>query len=399
MIPFAKPDITNIETMKAGKTLASGWITQGPKVREFAGKVAEIVGADHAVCYDSCTAAMEMSLRVLGIGEGDEVITTPYTYSATAEVIRNVGARIVFCDLKKDSFEMDYDRMGSLISERTKAVIPVDYGGIPCDYDKIKDVLSGHRDVFAPKNELQESIGRIAIVADAAHSFGASYKDVPVGRVADFTCFSFHVLKPITTGGEGGAVTWKNFDGINNDRLARILALYGDHGQTGKNISNTPGKEWEYDIELFGYNHIMTDVDASVGLGQLERVQELKDKRAAVAEGYYKGLPERIKPGLFHFGGDYKSSMHLFPVRILEVGEHGRNAVFSKMQQAGISCNVHYKPLPMFTAYRNAGFKIEDYPEAYNMYSNLITLPFHTFMKQEDVDEVCKELRKAVDSL
>lgn len=399
MIQFAKPDITSEEIGRVENTLKSGWLTGGPTVSAFAHKVACHSGADHAVCYDSCTAAMEMSLRALGIGPGDEVITTPYTYSATAEVIRNVGAKIVFCDLKPGGFEMDYEKLPDLITENTKAVIPVDYGGVPCRYAELFRAISSKSNLYRPSTPLQKSIGRVAVVADAAHSFGASYEGCPIGAVADFTCFSFHVLKPITTGGEGGAAVWCDFDNIDNDALAKKMALLGDHGQTGKNISGVHGREWEYDIALFGYNHIMTDVDAAAGIGQIERMGELVNARENLTKDYYKFLPDCVEAGLHHFGKDYTSSMHLFPIRIPGAGEQERNRVFAHMVDAGISCNVHYKPLPMFTAYIRDGFDIADYPEAYNTYKNLITLPYHTHMTSEDVERTCLELEKAVKAL
>ena len=399
MIQFAKPDITSAEILKVESTLKSGWLTGGPKVAAFAMEVANQSGTDHAVCYDSCTAAMEMSLRALGIGPGDDVITTPYTYSATAEVIRNVGAKIVFCDLKPGTFEMDYGKLPELITERTKAVIPVDYGGVPCRYGDLFQAISSKASLYHPSTPLQKSIGRVAVVADAAHSFGASYEGYPVGCVADFTCFSFHVLKPITTGGEGGAVVWRDFDNIDNDLLERRLALLGDHGQTGKNISGIHGREWEYDIALFGYNHIMTDVDAAAGLGQLDRMKELYSAREALTKLYYLNLPGSVEAALQHFGKDYTSSMHLFPIRIPEAGENERNRVFASLLDDGICCNVHYKPLPMFTAYIREGFDIQDYPVAYDTYKNLITLPYHTHMTVDDVERVCAAVERAVKAL
>lgn len=396
MIRFARPDVTEAETAAAESTLMSGWLTAGPSVKKFASRVARKCGADHAVCFDSCTAALEMSLRVLGVGPGDEVITTPYTYSATAEVIRNVGAQIVFCDLKTGTFEMDYGLMSSLITPRTKAVIPVDIGGVPCDYDELIGAISSKASLYHPITALQKSIGRVAVVADAAHSFGAEYKSRGIGCVADFTCFSFHVLKSITTGGEGGAVTWMDFDGIDSSALETEFSLLGDHGQTGKGISGGHGREWEYDIALFGFNHIMTDVDASVGLAQLDRFDEIMAKRASVTQSYYSRLPDCIEPSLLHFSERYTSAMHLFPVRIPGAEESDRNRVFGRMLDAGVCCNVHYKPLPMFTAYERAGFRIEDYPVAYDTFKSLITLPYHTGMSTEDVQAVCAALKEAI---
>lgn len=385
-----------LEALAVEETLKSGWLTGGPMVKRFAAAVVDRVCADHAVCFDSCTAALEMSLRILGIGPGDEVITTPYTYSATAEVIRNVGARLVFCDLKPGTFEMDYERMADLITPRTKAVIPVDLGGVPCSYGDLFQAISSKASLFYPSTPLQKSIGRVAVIADAAHSFGAEYECYGIGCVADFTCFSFHVLKSITTGGEGGAIVWRDFDYIDNDLLEKRLALFGDHGQTGKGISGEHGKEWEYDISVFGYNHIMTDVDASIGLAQLNRFNEIMAKRSKLTVQYYSRLPDCVEAGLQHFSPKYTSALHLFPIRIPGADERERNRVFGKMLDAGICCNVHYKPLPMFTAYIREGFDIQDYPVAYDTFKSLITLPYHTFMSEADVDTVCRELEKAV---
>lgn len=397
MIPFAKPDITGKEAFAAKETLLSGWLTTGPNVKRFAARLAEFCDADHAVCYDSCTAALEMSLRALGVGPGDEVITTPYTYSATAEVIRNVGARIVFCDLRPGTFEMNYSVLPDLITAKTKAVIPVDIGGVPCNYGELLGAISSKASLYHPSTPLQKSIGRVAIVADAAHSFGATWGIWKVGAIADFTCFSFHVLKSITTGGEGGAIVWRNFDNIDNARLEYRLALLGDHGQTEKGISGEKGRAWEYDIALFGYNHIMTDIDASIGLAQLDRFSEIMKAREALTHEYYATLPDCVEPCIQHFGPGYTSAMHLFPVRIPGYEEYERNRVFAEMLDAGVSCNVHYKPLPMFTAYIRAGFDIWDYPVAYDTFKNLITLPYHTSMSHDDIELVCDALRKAVE--
>lgn len=399
MIQFAKPDISGSEAFAAKETLLGGMLTGGPVVPAFEKKIAEITGADHVVCYDSCTAALESALRILGIGPGDEVITTPFTYTATADVIRNVGASIIFCDLKSDSFEMDYQKMVELITPRTKAVIPVDYGGVPCDYPQLSRLLMEKADLFVPANPIQASIGQPAIIADAAHSFGASLAGNSVGILADFTCFSFHAIKNVTTGGEGGALVWVDFDEINNADLERTLHLIGDHGQTAKNISGVHGREWEYDIELFGQNHIMTDVDAAVGIEQINRLGLLDVNRRYITELYEYMLPKTCVPALDHRSHWHKSAMHLFPIRITGADEDKRNAVFASMLDAGIHCNVHYKPLPMFTAYRQAGFSIEDFPAAYEMYANLITLPYHTFLTTDDVETVCKTLGKAVEGL
>lgn len=392
MIRFSTPDITRAEAERIEKVIDSRWLTSGPTVRAFEKQIASMSGCDRAVAYDSCTGAMEMALRALGIGSGDEVITTPYTYSATAEVIRNVGARIVFVDLG-NGFEMDYEKVAEAMTERTKAIMPVDIGGKLCDYQSIMAAaisFSGSR--FKPSSPLQEAIGRPAIVADAAHSFRATMLGKVCGQFADFTCFSFHVLKNITTGGEGGAVVWRDFQGIDNDALETTLRLLGDHGQTSRDKS----KGWEYDIALFGYNSIMTDMDAAMGLAQLDRFNELLMKRAAVTAKYddlLKGC-EYARPIIQHFQKDGLSAMHLYPVRLPVSID--RDEVYRRLMEAGVPCNVHYKPLPMMTAYKAIGFDIKDFPKAYDMFLRLLTIPYHTELTEEDQEYVVDQLRKAV---
>lgn len=400
LIKFATPDVCLIETINVAKAIKSKFLTKGAIVSQFENKIAAMSGCDRAVAFDSCTGAMEMALRTLGTGEGDEVITTPFTYSATAEVIRNVGAKIVFVDLDGKSFEMDYHKVADAITERTKAVIPVDYGGKPCDYDKLMCALISRKDVFQPSNGIQEAIGRVAVVADAAHSFTATQGGKVSGQFADFTCFSFHVLKNITTGGEGGAVVWKNIDGADNDEIERKLRLLGDHGQTSRDKSNG----WEYDIELFGYNSIMTNIDAAMGLAQIERLGDLTDKRTEVTHRYdnllESMLPQNVFPALRHFGENYMSAMHLYPVFLQYNGrkmtEPERNDVYRRLADAGVPCNVHYKPLPMMTAYRQIGFDIKDYPNAYGAFESLLTIPYHTELTEEDQIRIVEAFRKAV---
>lgn len=405
-IKFATPDIGRREIGRIGETVESRWITNGPKVREFERRIAQMSGCDRAVAYDSCTGAMEMALRALGIGSGDEVITTPYTYSATAEVIRNVGAKIVFVDLNSHdntSFEMDYEKVAAAITENTKAVMPVDIGGKLCDYDALMAAVSSKKSIFKAKTPLQEAIGRVAIVADAAHSFGADCGDRVSGQFADFTCFSFHVLKNITTGGEGGALVWREFGGI-DDELELQLRLLGDHGQTSRDKSNG----WEYDIALFGYNSIMTDVDAAMGLEQLDRFDEIRQKRIDVTARYDELFAQDgiVTPLIRHFGPDYTSAMHLYPVRMFNIDcfpdemrayvEKLRNTAYLKLLDAGIPCNVHYKPLPMMTAYKKVGFDIADYPMAYRMYSGLLTIPYHTELTAEQQEYIVENIWKVV---
>ena len=395
-IKFASPDMSNTEIKMVNDTIKSRWITNGPKVRKFEKRVAEISRCDRAVAFDSCTAAMELTLRALGIGRGDEVITTPYTYSATAEVIRNVGAKIVFVDLDDESFEMNYAQVEAAITEKTKAVIPVDIGGKLCNYESLIAALTSRKDIFKPKNKTQETIGRVIIIADSAHSFGASLNGRVCGEYADFTCFSFHALKNITTGGEGGAVVWKNIKGIDNDSLETTLRLLADHGQTSRDKS----KGWEYDIALFGYNSIMTDIDAAMGIAQLDRFEEMCYKRKKITETYNTLFSKNsiIKPLIKHFDENYASAMHLYPIRLPDYvgGEEGRNTIFNQLREAGIPCNVHYKPLPMMTAYKNEGFKIDDFPNSYKMFASLLSIPYHTELTEAEQIRIVNEIERVV---
>ena len=410
-IRFATPDISRLETENIKKTVDTRWITAGPTVHRFEHRIAEMSGCDKAVCFDSCTGAMEMTLRALGIGPGDEVITTPYTYSATAEVIRNVGATIVFVDLAPDSFEMDYWKVADAITPKTKAVMPVDIGGKLCNYDALYEAIGRRQGVFRPSNEIQRAFNRVIVVADAAHSFGADWDGFVTGQLADFTCYSFHVLKNVTTGGEGGAVVWDSspYD-FDSEAFEEHLRLLGDHGQTSRDKSNG----WEYDIALFGYNSIMTDVDAAMGLAQLDRFEEIKQKRIDVTTTYdalFDKLNEHgfvIRPMIRHFGMNYTSAMHLYPVQLPEstsvrfvqfrdeAQEIYRNAVWRYMKDAGVPCNVHYKPLPMMTAYKQAGFNIKDYPNAYKTYASLLTIPYHTELTEEEQRYIVSKLKEAV---
>lgn len=392
MIKFSTPDITTAEVKKVEEAIDTRWLTNGPTVREFERRIAKLSRCDRAVAYDSCTGAMEMALRALGIGPGDEVITTPYTYSATAEVIRNVGARIVFVDLG-NGFEMDYEKVAEAMTERTKAIMPVDIGGKLCDYQSIMAAaisFGGGR--FKPSSPLQEAIGRPAIVADAAHSFRATMDGKVCGQFADFTCFSFHVLKNITTGGEGGAVVWRDFKGVDNDALETTLRLLGDHGQTSRDKS----KGWEYDIALFGYNSIMTNLDAAMGLAQLDRFNELLTKRAAVTAKYDDLFKDAVsvRPLIRHFGENSLSAMHLYPIQLPDGVD--RDKVYLRLMEAGVSCNVHYKPLPMMTAYKNLGFDIKDFPRAFDMFKNLLTIPYHTELTEGDQEAIVYHIGKAV---
>lgn len=400
-IKFAAPDLSKKELNEIRKVLDSGWLTNGPVVREFEQRIAAMCNCRRAVAFDSCTAAMEMTLRALGIGPGDEVITTPYTYSATAEVIRNTGAKIVFVDLAPNSFEMNYRLVEKAITPQTKAVIPVDIGGKLCDYAALQLAIELKSSLFKPANPIQEAMGRVAIVADAAHSFGAEQDNHISGELADFTCFSFHVLKCITTGGEGGAVVWKDIHGVDNAMIENTLRLLGDHGQTSRD--KTTG--WEYDIALFGYNHIMTNIDAAMGLAQLDRFEAISDKRMEVTLRYDELFAdvEVAEPMIQHLGENYTSSMHLYPIRLTtpeflagqdKGHEFWRNMVYRQLRAAGIPCNVHYKPLPMMTAYKNAGFDIADYPNAYKQFRSLLTIPYHTGLTAEQQEIIVDTIRK-----
>lgn len=393
-IKFATPDVGILESRRVTEAIDSRWLTNGPVVREFEKCVAEISGADHAVCLDSCSNAMELALRLLGIGPGDEVITTPFTYTSTADAIHHVGAKIVFVDLDGESFEMDYEKVAEAITENTKAVMPVDYGGKICDYAALIAAVSSRCEVFQPDNELQAAIGRVAIVADAAHSFGADQGNKVSGQFADFTCFSFHVLKNITTGGEGGATVWRNFGGIDNDALETRLRLLADHGQTTRDKSGG----WEYDIVLLGHNSIMTNLDAAMGLAQLERLEELSAKRIEVTHRYdtlFEDVRE-VEPMLRHFGPDYTSAMYLYPIWFDLPQRLTRNDVYRRLAERGIPCNVHYKPLPMMTAYRELGFDIKDFPNAYGMYESMLTIPYHTELTAKEQEYIVEQIREAV---
>ena len=394
-IPFSPPDITDAEIAEVIQTMKSGWITTGPKTKLFEHKIAEYVGVNKAVCLNSATAAMELTLRILGIGPGDEVITSAYTYTASAAVIDHVGAKIVLVDVAPDSFEMDYSKLAEAITERTKAIIPVDIAGNMCDYDAIYEAVESKRGLFKPNNELQRLFNRVIVIADAAHAFGAERNGLKCGQVADFTCFSFHAVKNLTTA-EGGAVVWRGDNGLDDDWLYDQYMLYSLHGQSKDALAKTQKGAWEYDIKYLGYKCNMTDILASFGLMQLSRYEALMKRRREIIEMYDRVLLPMGIQSLQHYGKDFTSSGHLYLARIPGISETNRNEIIIKMAEAGIACNVHYKPLPMFTAYKNLGFDIDNYPNAYNQYANEITLPLHTLMKDEDVEYVCECLKSAM---
>lgn len=395
-IPFSPPDITDVEINNVVEVLKSGWITTGPKTKEFERKIADYCTTNRAICLNSATAGMEMTLRVLGIGPGDEVITSAYTYTASASVIHHVGAKIVLVDTAEGSYQMDYKKLNEAITEKTKAVICVDLAGVPCDYDKIFEVVNSKKDLFKSNNEIQKSIGRVAVIADGAHSFGASYKGKMSGSIADFTSFSFHAVKNLTTA-EGGAVTWKSIDGIDDEEVYKKYNCLSLHGQTKDALAKTKIGSWEYDIIEPAYKCNMTDIMAAIGLGQLSRYEDLLNYRKRIINKYDEILSKIDGvEALNHFTDEYKSSGHLYLVRLTGKDEAFRNEVIVKMAENGIATNVHYKPLPLLTAYKNLGFNIENYPNAFNLYKNEITLPLHTCLTEEQIDYIGDNLLKVV---
>ena len=386
-VPFSPPDITESEVNLVSEALRSGWITTGPKTKEFERLIAMCCQTEQAVCLNSATACMELILRVLDVGPGDEVITSAYTYTATASVTCHVGAKVVMVDTAPDSFEMDYDKLADAITEKTKVVLPVDLAGVVCDYDKIFAAVESKKHLFSPANDIQKAYGRVIVLADAAHAFGAKWHGKMCGEIADFTSFSFHAVKNLTTA-EGGALTWRNHDGVDNESLYKQFQLLSLHGQNKDALAKTRLGAWEYDIVAPYYKCNMTDVMAGIGLAQLKRYPEMLYRRRQIIERYNEGLKGRNVQVLDHLGDDHSSSGHLYLVRLLGEDVEYRNAVIERMAERGIACNVHYKPLPMMTAYKNLGFDIVDYPNAYNQYHNEITLPLHTSLTNEDVEYV-----------
>lgn len=386
-IPFSPPDMSEAEINEVAEALRSGWITTGPKTKEFERLIALCCQTEQAVCLNSATACMELILRVLGVGPGDEVITSAYTYTATASVTCHVGAKVVMVDTAPDSFEMDYDKLADAITEKTKVVLPVDLAGVVCDYDKIFAAVESKKHLFSPANDIQKAYGRVIVLADAAHAFGAKWHGKMCGEIADFTSFSFHAVKNLTTA-EGGALTWRNHDGVDNESLYKQFQLLSLHGQNKDAFAKTRLGAWEYDIVAPYYKCNMTDVMAGIGLAQLKRYPEMLYRRRQIIERYNEGLRGCDVQVLDHFGDDHSSSGHLYLVRLLGEDVEYRNVVIEQMAERGIACNVHYKPLPMMTAYKNLGFDIVDYPNAYNQYHNEITLPLHTSLTNEDVEYV-----------
>ncbi|MGN0066816.1 MAG: DegT/DnrJ/EryC1/StrS family aminotransferase [Bacteroides sp.] len=386
-IPFSPPDMTEAEVNEVREAILSGWITTGPKTKEFERLIAICCQTKKAVALNSATAAMELTLRVLGVGPGDEVIVPAYTYTATASVVHHVGAKIVMVDVAPDSFEIDYDRIADAITERTKVVMPVDLGGVMCDYDRVFAAVESKRELFRAANDIQKAFGRVVVLADAAHAFGARWHDRMCGEVADFTSFSFHAVKNLTTA-EGGAITWRPIEGIDDEWLYKQYQLLSLHGQSKDALAKTQLGAWEYDIVAPDYKCNMTDIAAAIGLVQIRRYAELLHRRREIVERYNEALKDCNVQVLNHYGEDFQSSGHLYLVRLLGKDAEYRNEVIRKMAERGIACNVHYKPLPMMTAYKNLGFDIKDYPNAYLQFENEVTLPLHTRLSDEDVEYV-----------
>lgn len=395
-INFSPPDITDLEIQNVIEVLKSGWITTGPKTKEFERRIAEYCNTEKAVCLNSATAAMEMTLRLLGIGEGDEVITSAYTYTASASVIHHVGAKIVLVDTVKDSYQMDLRKLEEAITDKTKAIIPVDLAGVMCDYDSILDIVNKKKEIFIPNNDIQSAIGRVVVVADGAHSFGATYKGKMAGEVADFTSFSFHAVKNLTTA-EGGAITWRNIEGVDNEEIYKRYMILSLHGQTKDALSKTKIGSWEYDILEPTYKCNMTDIMSAIGLAQLDRYKEILKRRKKLIEMYDEALVSNKNLQILrHYTEDSKSSGHLYLVRVLGITEEERNKLIIKMAECGIATNVHYKPLPMLTAYKNLGFDIKDYPNAFNMYKNEVTLQLNTLLSKEEIVYVIKTFNEVL---
>ena len=394
-ISFSPPDITEAEIEQVTEALRSGWITTGPKTKELEREVAQLCGTSRAVCLNSQTACAEMTLRLLGISENDEVIVPAYTYTASASVVCHVGAKLVLVDVQKDSLEMDYDQLEAAITEHTKVIIPVDLGGVPCDYDRIFSIVENKKQLFHPANQLQKAIGRIIVMADAAHAFGATWKEKPVGSVADFSNFSFHAVKNFTTA-EGGAVTWRDIKGIDNEEIYHQYQLLSLHGQSKDALAKTQLGAWEYDVIGPWYKCNMTDVVAGIGLAQMKRYAGLLSRRKQMINTYdatFQPLGIEVLP---HYTEKHQSSGHLYITRIPGITTEQRQEIIVKMAEAGIACNVHYKPLPLLTAYKNLGFDIKDYPNAYGRFVNEITLPLHTKLTDEEAAYVIENYSRIV---
>ncbi len=394
-IPFSPPDISELEIAEVSEALRSGWITTGPRTKQLEKNIAEYVGVNKACCLGSQTACAEMALHVLGVGEGDEVITTAYTYTASASVVCHVGAKLVLVDTKPGSFEIDYDAVEAAITEKTKVIIPVDLGGVPCDYDRLFDIVERRKAMFKPANKIQDAMGRISINADTAHAFGAKWHDRMAGSIADFSAFSFHAVKNLTTA-EGGALTWRTIPGIDDEEIYHKLQLLSLHGQSKDALAKTKLGAWEYDIVGTWYKCNMTDVVAAIGLKQLERYPDMLKRRREIIERFDAAFKPLGIETLPHYTDDHNSSGHLYLTRIPGITAEQRNDMITKMAELGVATNVHYKPLPMHTAYKKLGFDIKDYPNAYAQFANEITLPLHTCLTDEMVEYVIESYKKVL---
>ena len=401
VIPFSPPDISELEINEVAEAMRSGWITTGPRTKELEKRLAEYCHTSKVVCLNSATAAEELNFRICGIGEGDEVIVPAYTYTASASAAIHCGAKVVFVDSQKDCVEMDYEKVGEAINERTKAIVAVDLGGIVCDYDKLFEVVEKKRALFSPKEgdslgaRIQQAIGRVLVFSDAAHALGASRNGKMAGEIADFTDFSFHAVKNFTTA-EGGASTWRDIEGIDNDELYHQYQLLSLHGQSKDALAKSQIGAWEYDIIGPWYKCNMTDIMAAIGLRQLDRYPGLLARRAEIIARYDAMCDEMGVKHLVHSGVDFQSSNHLYLSRVPGIGDRERREIIVRLAERGVNCNVHYKPLPMMTAYKEMGWDIKDFPNAYEYYENLITLPLHTLLSDEDVEYVIENFREVV---
>lgn len=394
-IPFSPPDISEAEIEEVSNALRSGCITTGPRTKELERQVAAFCGVNRAVCLNSQTACAEMALRLLGVGEGDEVITSAYTYTATASVICHVGAKPVLVDTRQDGLEMDYAQLERAITDKTKVIIPVDIAGVPCDYDRIFSIVNAKKNLFVAKNDLQKSFGRIIVLADTAHAFGAVWHGKPVGSIADFSAFSFHAVKNFTTA-EGGALTWQPREWLDDEKIYRKIQLFSLHGQSKDALAKTRLGAWEYDIVGTWFKCNMTDIAAALGLAQFKRYPAMLDRRRAIIEKYDGAFKSQGIKTLTHYCENYRSSGHLYITRIPDINEEKRNEIIAKMAERGVACNVHYKPLPLLTAYKNLGFNIKDYPNAYKNYENEITLPLYTSLTDEQIEYVIQSYLETV---
>ena len=386
-ILFSPPDITEAEITAVAEAMRSGWITTGPRTKELEHRLADFIGVNRTVCLNSATAALEMTFRVLGIGKGDEVITSAYTYTASASPAVHVGAKVVLVDTEPESFEMNYDQLADAITEKTKVIVPVDIAGKVCDYEKIFAAVESKRNLFKPANEIQEAIGRVIVVADCAHALGAKWHGRNAGEIADFSSFSFHAVKNFTTA-EGGCASWRSISGIDDEEIYKQYQLLSLHGQNKDALAKTKLGAWEYDIKGCYYKCNMTDIMAAIGLVQLDRYPEMLARRQDIIARYNNALKNAPVILPQHKGDDYQSSGHLYLLRLMDCNADRRNEVIEKMAELGVATNVHYKPLPMHTAYKNMGFDIKDYPNAYKRFENEITLPLHTKLTDEEVEYV-----------